>query len=146
MARITVVSYPSFSICSLSKLTRRSPAFTVSPSVIWVVKCFPSSLTVSIPMCKIISAPLSDFIVTACPVGNTEIIFPSAGANTFPSEGTKPEPLPMIHCAKVGSFTSFKAIVVPLTGDANCSEEAVLCVLGRSGAETLSSSSSFGSL
>src|SRR5699024_3214640 len=101
---------------SISKVTSLSPTSTLSPSETKPSNPLPSIATVSRPMWISTSAPLSVLIPTAWLVGNTCIITPSTGATTSPSEGSTPNPSPIIFSAKTGSGISSSGTYEPFMG------------------------------
>ena len=111
-----IKEYPSFSIALISNSTKVCPFLIVSPCLAFNVKCFPSNFTVSIPTCINISAPLLVVIPIACPVGNSVVSIPSAGATTLPSVGIIAIPLPNAPQANASSSTFFSSVNFPFNG------------------------------
>jgi hypothetical protein len=88
----------------------------VAPCSTFGVKPLPPSSTVSMPMCRRISAPCGVRIVSAWCVRARCVIVPSHGATSTPSSGSMPMPSPNMPSAKTGSGTWASGTTGPVNG------------------------------
>ncbi len=94
------------------------PFLILSPTLTLALKPSPFISTVSTPTWMSTSTPPAPWMPSACRLSGAWVMTPSTGAKTLPSEGSMPQHLPRMPCAKTSSGMDSIGTMVPLASAA----------------------------